>query len=319
MKKSPFLLAVSAIVSISGISTAHAQDYPNRPVRLLVGLGPGGGSDTVARIMTTKLTDMLGQTFVVDNRPSAGGAIAGQIVAHAVPDGYTLLQMSPTHVVTPSMRSNAGYDPIRDFAPIILTVYTPYVLSVRTSVPSLNVKELIALAKTQRLIYASSGMGGSSHLTAELFTHMAGISMTHVPYKSGAQANSALIAGEVHVSFTAIGGLVGHIKSGRVRALAMTSLKRTAVTPDIPTIAESGVPGYEVTGWYGLSATAKTPRAVIDRLNSVVNRALPELKERYAGIGTEIAGGSVSEFTAYIKMEFDKWARVVKISGAKAE
>ncbi len=298
---------------------SHAQDYPNRSVRVLVGLGAGGGSDTVARIMTTKLTDLLGQSFVVDNRPSADGVIACEIVAKATPDGYTLLAMSPTHVVTPILRPNVGYDALRDFAPILLTVFTPYVLSVRNSVQANNVKELIALAKAQRLTYASSGIGGSNHLTAELFKHMAGVDMIHVPYKSGAQANSALIAGEVHVSFTAIGGLVTHIKSGRVRALGVTSLKRSAATPEIPTIAESGVPGYEVIGWYGLGATAKTPRAVIDKLNAAANRALPELKERYANIGTEIAGGSAAEFTAYIKVEHEKWARVVKVSGAKAE
>ena len=314
-----FLPPIHVLLALLTVPQAHAQDYPNRPVRVLVGLGPGGGSDTVARILATKLTEVLGQTFVVDNRPSAGGAIACEIVARAAPDGYTLLQMSPTHVVTPIMRTNVGYDPIRDFAPIILTVHTPYVLSVRTTVPAANIKELIALAKTQRLMYASSGIGGSSHLTAELFNHMAGVNMTNVPYKSGAQANSALISGEVHVSFTAIGGLVGHIKSGRVRALGVTTLKRASVTPDLPTIAESGVPGYEVTGWYGLGTAAKTPRAVVDRLNSVVNRSLPDLKDRYASIGTEIAGGSAAEFTAYIKMEHEKWARVIKISGAKAE
>ena len=313
------LPAIHVLLALLAMPQAHAQDYPNRPVRVLVGLGPGGGSDTVARILTTKLTEVLGQTFVVDNRPSAGGAIACEIVARAAPDGYTLLQMSPTHVVTPIMRTNVGYDPIRDFAPIILTVHTPFVLSVRTTVPAANIKELIALAKTQRLMYASSGIGGSSHLTAELFNYMAGVNMTNVPYKSGAQANSALISGEVHVSFTAIGGLVGHIKSGRVRALGVTTLKRASVTPDLPTIAESGVPGYEVTGWYGLGTAAKTPRAVVDRLNNVINRSLPELKERYASIGTEIAGGSAAEFAAYIKAEHDKWARVIKISGAKAE
>lgn len=300
-------------------SVLHAQDYPTRPVRLVVGLGPGGGSDTIARVLTTKLTDMLGQSFVVDNRPSAGGVIAIEIVAKSAPDGYTLLAMSPTHVVTPSLRPNVGYDALRDFAPIILTVFTPYVLSVRTSVQAVNVKELIALAKTQRLTYASSGIGGSNHLTGELFKHMAGVDLIHVPYKSGSQANSALIAGEVHVSFTAIGGLVPHIKSGRVRALGVTSSKRAAATPDIPTIAESGVPGFEVIGWYGLGAAARTPRAIINKLNTVTNKALPELKERYAAIGTEIAGGSVADFAAYLKIEHEKWARVVKISGAKAE
>jgi tripartite-type tricarboxylate transporter receptor subunit TctC len=310
---------LALIVATIATPPLQAQDYPNRPVRVLVGLGPGGGSDTVTRLLTTKLTDMLGQSFVVDNRPSSGGMISSEMVARATPDGYTLLAMSPTHVITPSLRSHASYDPIRDFAPIILTVFTPYVLSVRNAVPAANVKELIALAKTQRLTYASSGIGGSNHLSAELFKHMAGVDMIHVPYKSGSQANSALIAGEVHVSFTAIGGLVGHIKSGRVRALAVTSAKRSAATPEIPTIAESGVPGFEVIGWYGIASTAKTPRPVIDKLNTVINKALPELKERYANIGTEIAGGSVASFEAYIKTEHDKWARVVKISGAKAE
>ena len=307
------------ILSLLAIGQANAQDYPYRSVRVLVGLGAGGGSDTVARIMTTKLSEIFGQSFVVDNRPSAGGAISSEIVAKATPDGYTLLAMSPTHVITPSLRSNAGYDPIRDFAPVILTVYTPYVLSVRTSVAAVNIKELIALAKTQRLTYASSGIGGSNHLSAELFKHMAGIDLIHVPYKSGAQANAALIAGEVHVSFTAIGGLISHIKGGRVRALGVTSAKRALATPDIPTIAESGVPGYEVLGWYGLGTTAKTPRAIIEKLNAAANRALPELKGRYANIGTEIAGGSAADFGVYLKSEFEKWARVIKISGAKAE
>ena len=198
-------------------------------------------------------------------------------------------------------------------------MFTPYVLSVRNSVAASNVRELIALAKTQRLTYASSGIGGSNHLTGEFFKHMAGVNMVHVPYKSGSQANSALIAGEVHVSFTAIGGLVSHIKSGRVRALGVTSIKRSAATPEIPTIAESGVPGFEVIGWYGLGTTAKTPQAVIDKLSAAINKALPELRERYVSIGTEIAGGTPAEFAAYIKVEHEKWAKVIKLSGAKAE
>lgn len=313
------LTLACAVLTATAGAAAPAQEYPTRSVRVLVGLGAGGGSDTVARIMTTKLSDMLGQSFVVDNRPSAGGVIACEIVAKAAPDGYTLLAMSPTHVVTPNLRPNVGYDALRDFAPITLTVFTPYVLSVRNSVAANNVRELIALAKAQRLTYASSGIGGSNHLTGEFFKHMAGVNMVHVPYKSGSQANSALIAGEVHVSFTAIGGLVSHIKSGRVRALGVTSIKRSAATPEIPTIAESGVPGFEVIGWYGLGTTAKTPRAVIDKLSAAINKALPELKERYASIGTEIAGGTPAEFAAYIKVEHEKWAKVIKLSGAKAE
>lgn len=319
MKILPIAVTACTALLAHPHAQAQAQDYPNRSVRVLVGLGASGGSDTVARIMTTKLNEVFGQSFVVDNRPSAGGVIACEIVAKAAPDGYTLLAMSPTHVVTPILRPTVGYDAMRDFAPVILTVYTPYVLSVRNSVQAVNVKELIALAKTQRLTYASSGIGGANHLTAELFKHMAGVDMIHVPYKSGAQANSALISGEVHVSFTAIGGLVAHIKSGRVRALGVTSIKRSTATPDIPTIAESGVPGYEVIGWYGLATTAKTPLAVINKLSAAANKALPELKERYANIGTEIAGGSPAAFAAYIKTEHEKWARVIQVSGAKAE
>ncbi len=297
----------------------QAQDYPTRPVRVLVGLAPGGGSDTVARIMTTRLSETLAHTFVVDNRPSAGGTIASEIVAKAAPDGHTLLLMTPTHVVSPSLRGNAGYDPIRDFAPLILATYTPYALSVRQSVPAKNVKELIALSKTQNLTYASSGVGGANHLTAELFQHMAGVKMTHVPYKSGAQANAALIGGEVHVSFTALGGLIPHIQAGRVRVLGLTSAKRSAAAPDIPTIAESGVPGFEVVGWYGFGAPAKIPQPIAGKLNGIFNRALGELKERYAKVGNEIAGGSAAEFGAYLRREHEQWARVIKISGAKAE
>lgn len=308
-----------ALFAVNAAAPTLAQDYPTRPVRVLVGLAPGGGSDTVARIMAARLGETAGQTFVVDNRPSAGGMIAAEIVARAVPDGHTLLLMTPTHVITTSLRNDAPYDPIRDFAPLILATYTPYVLSVRQSVPAKSVKELIALTKTQKLTYASSGIGGANHLTAELFMHMAGVSMIHVPYKSGAQANAALIAGEVAVSFTAMGGLIPHIKAGRVRVLGVTSSKRSAAAPEIPTIAEAGVPGFEVLGWYGFGAPAKLSQPLTQKLNGMFNRALTETKERYAAVGNEIAGGSAAEFGAYLKREHEQWARVIKISGAKAE
>ena len=310
-----------ALLLLAITSAVRAQDYPTRPVRLVVGLGPGGGSDTIARLLTTRLTDMLGQSFVVDNRPSAGGIIAIEIVAKSAPDGYTLLAMSPTHVVTPSLRPNIGYDPLRDFAPIILTVFTPYVLSVRTSVQAVNVKELIALAKTQRLTYASSGIGGSNHLTGELFKHMAGVDMIHVPYKSGSQANSALIAGEVHVSFTAIGGLVPHIKSGRVRALGVTSSRRASAPPDIPTIAESGVPGFEVIGWYGLGAPARTPRAVIDLLGGEIGKVmqLPDIRESFVRSGFEPEGTLPDTFAAFIRAEIAKYEVVIRKANIRPE
>ena len=313
------VLMVAGCVPLA--SEAAEKSYPERPVRVIVGLAPGGGTDTVTRVMTQKLAEVFSQTFVVDNRPGAGGNIAGELAAHAAPDGYTLITVTPTHVVNPSLFRNVRYDAIRDFAPIVLMVYTSYVLSVGNSVPVTSVKELIALAKTRepRLVYASTGIGSANHLSAELFKSMAGIDMVHVPYKGGAPALSALLSGEVHLMFTSIGGLMPHIKAGRVRALAVTGAKRSVSAPDIPTIAEAGVPGYEVTGWYGMAATAGTPKSVITLLNTTINRALPELQERYASLGTEIAGGTAAEFGAYLKSERDKWARAVKLSGAKVD
>lgn len=312
----PALVLTGALVNLDAAWAA----YPDRPVRVLVGLAPGGGTDSVARVMTQKLAEVLGQSFVVDNRPSAGGNVAGELAARATPDGYTLIVVTPTHVVNPSLYRDIRYDAIRDFAPVGLIVYAQYYLSVSNSVPVASVKELIALAKTRtpRLSYASSGIGSANHLSGELFKSMAGIEMVHVPYKGGAPALAALIAGEVQVSFTS-GVAIGHAKAGRLKTLAVTGNKRTPIAPDIPTIAESGVPGYEVTGWYGVAAPAKTPKPVIERLNSSINRVLPELRERYANLGMDLGGGSAEAFGAYLKSEREKWARVVKLSGAKVE
>ena len=312
------LIALACAVMATG---AAAQNYPERPVRVLVGLAPGGGTDTIARIMTQKLADSFGQSFVVDNRPSAGGNVAGEMAAHATPDGYTLITVSPTHVVNPSLWKDLRYDALKDFSPIVLLVYTSYVLSVRTSVPVNSVKDLIAYAKSQpqKLSYASTGIGSANHLSGELFKSMAGIDMVHVPYKGGAPALSALLGGEVQVMFSSSGGLLPHIKAGRVRALGVTGPRRATAAPDIPTIAEAGVPGYEVLGWYGLAAPARTPMPIIDKLNSTINRLLPEVKDRYAALGLETSGGTAAAFGAFLKSEFEKWARVVKISGAKIE
>jgi len=267
-----------------------------------------------------KFADVFGQSFVVDNRPSAGGNVAGELAARAAPDGYTLLVVTPTHVVNPSLYRNLHYDIIRDFAPVGLMVYAQYFLSVSNALPVTSLNDLLALAKSQpqRLTYASSGISGTNHLAGELFKTMAGIEMVHVPYKGGGLALSALISGEVQVSFTS-SVAIAHAKAGRVRILASTGTKRTAVAPEIPTIAESGVPGYEVSGWYGLAAPAKTPAAVIELLNVTMNRVLPELRERYFNLGMDLGGGTPAEFGAFLKSELEKWARVVKISGAKIE
>jgi tripartite-type tricarboxylate transporter receptor subunit TctC len=302
------------------VAAACAQTYPERPVRVLVGLAPGGGTDSVARIMTQKFSDVFGQSFVVDNRPSAGGNVAAELAARALPDGYTLLVVTPTHVTNPSLYRDVRYDVIKDFSAIGLIVNAQYFLSVSNAVPVASVKELVALAKSQphRLSYASSGIGSANHLSGELFKTMTGIDMVHVPYKGGAPALGALISGEVQVSFTS-GVIIPHFKAGRLKTLAVTGAKRTSLAPEIPTIAEAGVPGYEVTGWYGLVAPARTPTAIIERLNVNVNRVLPELRERYANLGMDLGGGTAAEFGAYLISEREKWARVVKISGAKAE
>ncbi len=320
MKIHAVVAAAAMLVNAALATAAPGQPYPEKTVRVLVGLAAGGGTDTVGRVMMQKFADVFGQSFVVDNRPSAGGNVAGELAARAAPDGYTLLVVTPTHVVNPSLYRNLHYDIIRDFAPVGLMVYAQYFLSVSNALPVTSLNDLLALAKSQpqRLTYASSGISGTNHLAGELFKTMAGIEMVHVPYKGGGLALSALISGEVQVSFTS-SVAIAHAKAGRVRILASTGTKRTAVAPEIPTIAESGVPGYEVSGWYGLAAPAKTPAAVIELLNVTMNRVLPELRERYFNLGMDLGGGTPAEFGAFLKSELEKWARVVKISGAKIE
>ncbi len=299
---------------------ATAQSYPDRPVRVLVAQAPGGGTDSVARIITQRLADTFTQTFVVDNRPSAGGTVAGEMAARAAPDGYTLTLVTPTHVINPSLYRSVLYDAVKDFAGVAQLVHAQYYLSVSNALGVSSVKELVATGKSRavRMVYASSGLGSANHLAGELFKTMAGIEMTHVPYKGGAPALAALISGEVQVSFTS-GVIIPHARAGRLKTIAVTGFKRTPLAPDIPTVSEAGVPGYEVVGWYGMAAPTKTPKAVIDKLNTAVNRVLPELKDRYAALGMDLAGGTAAEFDQVLRVERDKWARVVKISGAKIE
>ncbi|HYC45214.1 MAG TPA: tripartite tricarboxylate transporter substrate binding protein [Burkholderiales bacterium] len=316
--------AIAIVVAAAAVAcpaaNAAEQAYPSRSVRVLVGLAPGGGTDTVGRLMTQKLADVFGQSFVVDNRPSAGGAVAGELCARAAPDGHTLLVTTPTHVINPSLYKDLRYDAIRDFAPVGLLVYAQYYLSVSNALPVNTLAELLALSKSraQPLSYASSGIGSANHLSGELFKTMSGMRMVHVPYKGGAPALNALIANEVQVSFTSSAALP-HSRAGRIKTIASTGAKRSVAAPNLPTISESGVPGYEVVGWYGLTAPAKTPKRVIDRLNTTVNRVLPELRESYEKIGMEIGGGSADEFGRFVRTERDRWAKVVKLSGAKVE
>jgi tripartite-type tricarboxylate transporter receptor subunit TctC len=312
--KTRTMLAAGFCATLAMLNHASAASYPQRSVRVLVGQGPGGGTDSVGRIMSQKLGDVYGQPFIVDNRPSAGGNVAGELAARAAPDGLTLLVVTPTHVINPSLYRDVRYDPINDFAPVALVVFAQYYLSVSNALPVNSVKELLALAKsrTQPLSYGSSGIGSANHLSGELFNTMAGIKLVHIPYKGGAPALNALISSEVQVSFTS-GAAIPHAKAGRLKTIAVTGPKRTPIAPNIPTIAESGLPGYEVIGWYGFAAPAKTPKAVLDSVNATINRTLPELRERYEAIGMEPGGGPAAEFGTFLKVERDK------LSGAKAE
>jgi tripartite-type tricarboxylate transporter receptor subunit TctC len=319
MKRS--ILSGAALVALFALfAPAHAAQYPQRSVRVLVAQGAGGGTDSVARLISQKFGDVYGQSFVIDNRPGAGGNIAGEMAAKATPDGHTLLVVTPTHVVNPSLYKDLRFDAIRDFDPIALIVFAQYYLSVSNSVPASNVKELLAYAKSQPkpLSYASSGIGSANHLSGELFNTMAGVKLVHVPYKGGAPALNALIANEVQVSFTS-GAAIPHAKAGRLKTIAVTGPKRSSIAPQIPTIGESGLPGYEVIGWYGLVAPAKTPKPIVESLNTTINKSLPELRERFENIGMEVSGGTPAEFGGFLKSERDKWAKVVKMSGARAE
>lgn len=318
MTRAIFVAALA--LACTAAADAAEQAYPTRSVRVLVGLAPGGGTDSVARLMTQKLSDVLGQSFVVDNRPSAGGNVAGELAARATPDGYTLIIVTPTHVINPSLYRDLRYDALKDFAAVARIVDAQYFLSVSNALPASSVSELIALAKAspKPLTYASSGIGSANHLSGELFRTMAGINLVHVPYKGGAPAVQALISGQVDVSFTS-SAAIPQAKAGKLKTLAVTGAKRTSLAPHIPTIGEAGVPGYEVVGWYGMAAPAGTPKPVIAKLNGAINRVLPELKDRYENLGMDIAGGTAEAFGAFLRSERDKWARVVKLSGAKVE
>jgi tripartite-type tricarboxylate transporter receptor subunit TctC len=302
---------------------AHAADYPTKPIRMLVGFAPGGGTDTTARAISAKLGELLGQQVIIDNRAGAAGNIATEMVAKAVPDGYTiLLGTIAALAINPSLyRTKLPFDTVKDFAPIIQAVDSTNILSLHPSVPASTVKELIALAKTKSLNYGSSGVGGTGHLAGELFDTMAGIKMTHIPYKGGGPAMIELVGGQVQLVFATAASAVPQIKAGKIKGIAVTTIKRSALMPDIPTIAESGLPGFDANNWYGLLAPAKTPRAIVMRLNAEVIKvlAMPDVKNFLFNQGLDPAPGTPEQFGAYIKAEMTKWAKVVKDSGARAD
>jgi tripartite-type tricarboxylate transporter receptor subunit TctC len=302
----------------------NAQEYPTKPVRIIVPVGPGGATDILSRTLGKQLTNIWGQAVIVDNRPGGGSNIGFDVAAKAAPDGYTLLMAQPAFTVNVSLYKTLPYDPIRDFSAVCLTASGANVLVVNPSLPVHSVKDLIALAKANpgKLSYVSSGRGTTPHLSGELFKSMAGVDILHVPYKGAGAAANDLISGYVDIAFLSLSSVVGHINAKKLRALAITSVKRSALMPDLPTFAEAGLPGYEVMGWYGVLAPAKTPRAIINRLNADITRALthPEVVTTLNKFGLDPADPiTPEEFTAYLRAEISKWAKVVKESGATAE
>ncbi len=315
-------LAASDAIAQSG--PAPAGRYPDRPIRLIVPNGAGGSTDLVARVLVQKMSETLGQQVVVDNRGGAGGVIGTEMVARAAPDGYTLLTGTVGNLaISPHLYRKLGYDPIRDFAPVAQISAAAYMLLVSAALPARTTKEFVALAQSKPggMSYASAGSGTGSHLATELFLSVAGIKVTHVPYKSGTAMITSVLSDEVQMTFGGIPVSLPQIRSGKVRALAVTTPKRVAVAPDVPTFAEAGYAGATSTTWTGMLVPAGTPRAIVSRLNAAVIDALrsPEVKDRLQAAGAEAAGTTPAQFAAYIKAELDKWGKVVRVTGAKPD
>lgn len=318
MKMSRLALWASALATaLTG--AAAAQDYPVRPIRIIVGPGP----DVLARILGQKLTDAWGQQVLVDQRPGAGGIIAADSVAKSPADGYTLLLSTGTYTTIPSLYSKVPYDFERDFAPVTLLAQLPFLLVAHPSVPAKNVQELVQLARARpgQLNYASSGNGTTAHLAGEMLKSMAKINIVHVPYKGTVPGVIDLVAGQVHIMFAIIQSSLPHAQAGKLRALAVSGSKRSSSAPAVPTISESGVPGYEFISWNGVHVPAATPGAVSGKLNAELLRiiTLPDVKERMLGLGMDVAGGTPEEFGALVKSDIAKWAKVIRDAGIKAE
>lgn len=316
-------LAVLACVLSLVASDGAAADYPKRPVRFIVPYVPGGAADIVGRMLAQKLTDTWGIPMVVDNRPGAGGNLGTSLVASASPDGYTLLMgnVGPL-AINPTLDKQLPYDPLKDFAPVTFLVAYPNVLVTNPSGPS-SVKELVALAKSQpgKLTFASAGTGSSTHLAAELLKSMAQVNMVHVPYKGGGQAVLDVMSGQVNIYFSSVLGALPHMKTGKLRALAVTSARRSSAAKNVPTMAESGFPGYEAINWVGVLAPARTPVPIIARLNSDIVGIFrqADTEQRLIALGGEPAAGSPDAFAKYMKSEISKWAKVIKESGVQPE
>ena len=320
-----FVVVLAAVIAIGAVAPVAAQGtYPTKPVRLVVPFPAGGTTDILARAVAQKLSETWGQQVIVDNRPGAGGNIGSELVAKSPPDGYTLLMGTVgTHAINPSLYAKMPYDHVKDFVPVILVAGVPNVLVVNPSLPVNSVQELIAYAKANpnKLNFASSGNGTSIHLSGELFKTMTGVQMTHVPYKGSAPALTDLIGGQVQLMFDNLPSSLQFIKAGKLRALAVTSLARSSTLPELPTLAESGLPGFEASSWFGVLAPAGTPNDIVKKLNGEIAAwlASPDAKEKLAAQGAIAAGGTPDTFVTHIAAESAKWAKVVKVSGAHVD
>jgi len=316
--------ALAALTAFACPAWASAQGYPNKPIRLVVPFPPGGAVDAIGRIIGLRLGEVFGHNVVIDNRGGAAGAIGSEVAARAAPDGYTLLVGSTSTIsINPALNSRLNYNPQRDFVGVSLVGYVPHILLVNASVPASSVKEFVAYAKMQKkpLTYASVGTGSPHHLAAEIFKGMTGIDIVHVPYTGSGPALIGLMGGQVHFQSLDMPAVLPHLQSGKLKALAIAAAKRDPLLPDLPTVAESGLPGFEISGWYGIFAPAKTPKEIVAKLSGEIGRflAAPEGRAAFAKIGVNVLGGTPEEFAAYVRREDAKWSKAIRDSGTKID
>ena len=323
LRKRMVRVLIAALAASAVTTEIRAQAYPGKPIRMIVAVPPGGPADTLARLVGPRLGEALGQAVVIDNRPGANGNIAYEMAARAVPDGYTLVLVAAGIAINPSLYREVKYDPLKDFAPITQGIAVPNILVVHPAVAATSVKELVALAKARpgQVTFASAGNGTSGHLALEQFRLMAGIQVIHVPYKGGGPALGEVLAGQVQALFSIALAATPQVNAGKVRALAITSARRSALAPGLPTVAEVGFPGFEVVGWFGWLAPARTPPEIVNRLNHDMVHILsePQTKERLLALGADPVGNTAPAFAAFIRSEHDKWARVIRQAGIRAE